>query len=57
MKDPDWLVRPLFARKRLPPRTLPAERPPAPLPPPAETKRPVRPPLPRRPRLRSPFHP
>lgn len=57
MKEPDWFLRPLFVKKRLPPRSLSAESLPAALPPPAATKRLRRPPLPRRPRLKSPFHP
>ena len=59
MKDPDWLVQPLFPRtKRVPPKALTSDRPPPPLASlPVRQRSVVRPPLPRRVRPRSPFHP
>ena len=60
MKDPDWLVQPLFPRKkRLPPKALTSDRPAVPRPPlPRRRKRsPEKPPLPPRMQRRSPFHP
>jgi hypothetical protein len=60
MKDPDWLVQPLFPRtKRVPPKARTSDRPPPPLALLPDRPKPMaRPPLPRRrPHPRSPFHP
>ena len=58
MKDPDWLVQPLFPpTKRVPPKALTSDRPPPPLASLPRQRSVVRPPLPRRVRPRSPFHP
>lgn len=59
MKEPDWLVQPLFPpTRRVPPKALTSGRPP--LAPPALPEKPrrvPRPSLPRQPLPRSPFHP
>lgn len=60
MKDPDWLVQPLFPpTRRVPPKALTSGRPPLALPalPDRPKRSPEKPPPPRRQRQRSPFHP
>lgn len=59
MNDPEWFVRSLFpAKKRVVPKAPTTDRPPPLSRLPQEPRRPpLRPPLPRRSGLKSPFHP
>ena len=58
MKDPDWFVRSLFPpKRRLPPKVRTSGRPPLTRLPEEPKRPPLRPPLPSRSGLRSPFHP